>query len=107
MSIALTAKAALLLMGSVESSVKHQFARVFRGSDWHLFKKIADSYFRQTAFLLKRFRVACTCLTEGDHSAGAGDRTAYFQSFQSLITPSMKLFPSAVDQHVWNPSRNR
>jgi hypothetical protein len=40
-------------MGSVESSVKHQFARVFRGSDWQLFKKIADSYFRQAAFLLK------------------------------------------------------
>ena len=40
-------------MGSVESSVKHQFARVFRDSDWHLFKKIADSYFRQAAFLLK------------------------------------------------------
>jgi hypothetical protein len=40
-------------MGSVESSVKHQFARVFRDSDWRLFKKIADSYFRQAAFLLK------------------------------------------------------
>jgi hypothetical protein len=40
-------------MCSVESSVKQQFARVFRESDWRLFKKIADSYFRQAAFLLK------------------------------------------------------
>jgi hypothetical protein len=40
-------------MGSVESSVKQQFARVFRDSDWRLFKKMADSYFRQGAFLLK------------------------------------------------------
>jgi hypothetical protein len=40
-------------MGSVESSVKRQFARVFRESDWRLFKKIADSYFGQAAFLLK------------------------------------------------------
>lgn len=40
-------------MDNVESSVKHQFARVFQNPDWCLFKKIADSYFRQAAFLLK------------------------------------------------------
>jgi hypothetical protein len=40
-------------MCSVESSVKQQFARVFRESDWRLFKKMADCYFRQAAFLLK------------------------------------------------------
>jgi len=38
---------------SVEFSVKQQFARVFRHSDWPFFKKMGDSYFRQAAFLLK------------------------------------------------------
>jgi hypothetical protein len=38
---------------SVESSVKQQFARVFRHSDWRFFKNMGDSYFRQAAFLLK------------------------------------------------------
>ncbi len=40
-------------MGSVESSVKQQFAKIFRDFDWRLFKKMGDSYFRQAAFLLK------------------------------------------------------
>lgn len=36
---------------SIEQSVKQQFARLFVKSDWHLFKRIADYYLRQAAFL--------------------------------------------------------
>jgi len=38
-------------MESVESSVKKQFARKFVGSDWRLFKSMAEFYLRQAAFL--------------------------------------------------------
>lgn len=41
-------------MESVESSVKKQFARKFVGSDWRLFKSMAEFYLRQAAFLRTR-----------------------------------------------------
>ena len=41
-------------MSNVEKSVKQQFAKVFKPSDWRLFKHVADVYLRQAAFLRKR-----------------------------------------------------
>lgn len=41
-------------MRSVENSVKRQFAKVFTESDWRLFKRVADIYLRQAAFIRKR-----------------------------------------------------
>lgn len=38
-------------MPSIERSVKQQFARVFTASDWRLFKRMAEFYLRQAAFL--------------------------------------------------------
>jgi hypothetical protein len=49
-------------MYSVEQTVKQQFARVFRGTDWYLFKSVADCYLRQAAFLRKRHVVATSDL---------------------------------------------
>ena len=40
-------------MASVEQTIKSQFERVFRTSDWSLFKKIAESNLRDAATLLK------------------------------------------------------
>lgn len=46
-------------MSSLEQSVKSQFAKVFRTSDWRLFKEIAEIYFSEAAFLKKSsFNVA-------------------------------------------------
>jgi hypothetical protein len=41
-------------MVSIEKSIKQQFARVFQRSDWRRFKRVADVYLRQAAFLRKR-----------------------------------------------------
>ena len=41
-------------MSSIEESVKQQFMKVFAQSDWHLFKRMAEFYLRQAAFLRKR-----------------------------------------------------
>ena len=38
---------------SIEKSVKQQFAKVFERADWRLFKKVAECYLRQAAFLRK------------------------------------------------------
>jgi hypothetical protein len=40
-------------VSSVEQSVKQQFAEVFKPTDWHLFKEVAEYHLRQAAFLLK------------------------------------------------------
>ena len=40
-------------MDSVEKSVKQQFAKVFEPADWRLFKRVAECYLRQAAFLRK------------------------------------------------------
>lgn len=41
------------MMPSLESSVKSQFARIFRKSDWPFFKEMAEFSFSEAAFLKK------------------------------------------------------
>jgi hypothetical protein len=39
-------------MPSVEEAVRSQFAREFSSSDWRLFKRMAETYFREAVFLM-------------------------------------------------------
>jgi hypothetical protein len=41
-------------MASVEQSVKSQFERVFKESDWYLFKKVAESNLKEAAKLKRK-----------------------------------------------------
>lgn len=41
-------------MFSIESQIKNQFSKYFKQDDWHLFKKIAEYYLKQSVYLRKR-----------------------------------------------------
>ncbi|HVU93730.1 MAG TPA: hypothetical protein VHE34_00840 [Puia sp.] len=41
-------------MASIESTIKQQYAKVFKKQDWESFKLIADFYFRKAATLKRK-----------------------------------------------------